>query len=920
MSDMLLAVEIRALDFFTGPLRSMISSVTAAEGKFKTLNNAMKMMGKSRAEIDAINASLTRMGDQKAFANMASDLQRVGMARQDIAAMESSYMRMAQYQRDMAAAQAEYTAGRDLAMSGVGNLATGAFGAFGLFEMVKKAGEFQANMTVIQDSTGASTKQMQAFGDAVMNTSAAVSKFNDMQVSQIAQKLTSGGFSNIKQAQSLLLPVSKYAEVQMYEHKSSDALQSTQQAIEMAHVFKNYDPKSFENFLNDFNKYSMMQPGDSSSLVQTLTYLAPKAQTLGMSQSDILGLSAVANRVGLTGSHGGTNAADMILRLIPGLVGGGPTKKGTPKAWAAMEKLGFVDKNGNSPFFDKNGKIVNLNGMLTTMINDGKKLNNKDLTQAYHDIFGSYGGNAASILANKTTLEQLTQMRKQLGHTKSMEQINADLQKTPEGQLNLLKSNGMSLMLRVGQQLAMTLNPAIASINKLLGSMLKFSEAHPGVAKVIGDFALLSVGMVTTTGIVKIFAGSFKMLKGAFGMLKLTSEAGELTKFGAILTSGPLLAGIAAVAAGGYLIYKNWGTVGPFLKKIWSDLKNLGQGLFMIFTGTGGGKGIDLLQKLGFSKNTISGLMKIAGSIPPIINQIKTTVGNAAKSVWTTLTSAWGGIVSFVKSIWPQVMQITRTVWPIISTIVTTYMKNVWIEIKTVGTIIGATFKALWTALVPVVQTTWNLFRDIIKTEWDYISGLIKIGLDLLTGNWKKAWTDLKTTTSSLWKDVGKIFTDGWNGIKKIASGWKDAAFQWGSDIVSGLVNGITGMFGNAQKAIESLGGNISKWFKGVVKSNSPSKVFMGHGKDIVHGLALGIDRNAGMAHKSTVQLANGVNKSFNSNSGVAVGGSGAVEIHIHPHPHQRAEDIAELVIKKMGKVTRRNMMNAGTTVNMGAF
>ncbi|NRD80282.1 phage tail tape measure protein [Bacillus sp. BRMEA1] len=886
-SMMELAVSIKALDFFTGPLRSMVSSITAAEGKFNSLNNTMKLMGKSRAEIDALNASLNRMSDQKAFSSLASDLEKTGMARQDIAAMEGSYMRMAQYQRDMAAAQAEYTAGRDLAMSGVGNLATGAFGAFGLFEMVKKAGEFQANMTVIQDSTGASTKQMQAFGDAVMNTSAAVSKFNDMQVSQIAQKLTSGGFSNIKQAQSLLLPVSKYAEVQMYEHKSSDALQSTQQAIEMAHVFKNYDPKSFENFLNDFNKYSMMQPGDSSSLVQTLTYLAPKAQTLGMSQSDILGLSAVANRVGLTGSHGGTNAADMILRLIPGLVGGGPTKKGTPKAWAAMEKLGFVDKNGNSPFFDKNGKIVNLNGMLTTMINDGKKLNNKDLTQAYHDIFGSYGGNAASILANKTTLEQLTQMRKQLGHTKSMEQINADLQKTPEGQLNLLKSNGMSLMLRVGQQLAISLNPAIAQVNKLLGSMLKFSEAHPGVAKVIGDFALLSVGMVTTTGIVKIFAGSFKMLKGAFGMLKLTSEAGELTKFGAILTSGPLLAGIAAVAAGGYLIYKNWGTVGPFLKKTWSDLKNLAQGLFMIFTGTGGGKGIDLLQKLGFSKQSISTLMQAAG----LINA-------AVKSVWNTMKSAWGGIVSFVKSIWPQVLQITRTVWPVVSQLISLYMENIWVEIKTVGTIIGATFKAIWTVLVPVV-----------KYYWDLITNVIKVALDLLTGNWKKAMNDFKTLLTTASKDIGNIF-----------KGLATAAFQWGKDVISGLINGVKSMVGNIGSTIKGIAGSISSSFKSALGIHSPSKVFMEHGKFIVQGLSMGIDNNAGMANKSTLKLAKGVSQSFNSNSGVAVGGGGAVEIHIHPHPHQRAEDIADMVIKKLGKSSRRVMMNAGTTVNMGAF
>jgi TP901 family phage tail tape measure protein len=549
-----LQIIIQAIDKFTGPLRSMTNSIEGAEAKFKSINNTMKMMGKSKTEIDAINSSLQKMADQKAFSNVAGDLQRIGMARSDIEAMESSYMRMAQYQRDMAKAQADYAAGKDLAMSGVGNVATGAIGAFGIFELVKKAGEFQSNMAVIQDSTGATTKQMQTFGDAVMNASSKVSKFNDMQMAQIAQTLSSGGFGNIKDVQNLLLPTAKFAEVQMYEHKGSDPVEITKQVAEMAHTMKIYDPKQFEGFLNDFNKYSMMQPGDSSQLEQTLKYLAPTALTMGMKKNDIMSLAALDNVIGLTDSHGGTNSADMILRMIPGLVGGAPTKKKDPKAWAAMEDLGFIDKNGNSKFFNKDGSVKDLNSMLTTMITDSKSKNPKDLMKDYSAIFGVQGGRAAAILSNPQSLEQLGKMRDQLGKTKSMEQTNKDLQATPEGQINLLKSNSMTMMLRVGQQLAISLNPAIEQVNKLLGKLLEFSQAHPQVAKLIGDFALLAVGGKLAEGVIKIFAGNFKMLGNALKIFSLKNAAGEVTFFGKMLGGlGNAFkgAGVAAEAAEG---------------------------------------------------------------------------------------------------------------------------------------------------------------------------------------------------------------------------------------------------------------------------------------------------------------------------------------------------------------------------------
>lgn len=746
-----LQILIEGIDHFTEPFRQMENTITGAEAKFKSINSTMKMMGKSKSEIDAINSSLQKMADQKAFAGIASDLEKIGMAKSDIKSMEQSYMKMAQYQRDMAKAQENYSKGKDLAMSGVGDLAVGGAGAFGIFELVKQAGEFQSNMAVIQDSTGATTKQMQGLGDAVMNASAQVSKFNDMQMAQIAQTLSSGGFGNVKDVQSLMLPTAKYAEVQMYEHKASDPIEATKQAIEMAHTFGNYNPKSFENFLNDFNKYSMMQPGDSSQLAQTLTYLAPTANTMHMKQSDTMALAAIDNVLGLTGSHGGTNSADMILRLIPGLVGGGPkfsvnkkTGKVTekdPKAWHAMRDLGFIDSKGNSQFFNKDGSIKDLSGMLGMMIADSKNKSPKDLMKDYSAIFGVQGGRAAAILSNPRSLEQLGKMRTQLGKTKSMDQINKDLQATPEGQLNLLKSNSMTLMLRLGQQLAISLNPAIAQVNKLLSAMLKFSQAHPQVAKLIGDFALFAVGGKMAEGVIKIFAGNLQMVKAGFEMLKIKTVAGDLTTFGKIVSR---LKGPFTFVTDGIKLFGS--TTLTILKDFGSGLLSLG-------------------KKIGiWAVETAADWLIAMGPVGWIIMGV-TAVIAAGVALWMT---NFGGFRDKLTSLWNDVKSIAERVWNAL----TNFFRQ-W----------GTTLLAIF---VPVIGIPL-----LLSQHWSQVTSIASNIFNAMKDTITNAINGTINTIKNVFSGLGGFFSSLWS-----------QAVSWGANLVNSIANGISGAMGNISSAI----------------------------------------------------------------------------------------------------------------------
>jgi hypothetical protein len=67
-----------------------------------------------------------------------------------------------------------------------------------------------------------------------------------------------------------------------------------------------------------------------------------------------------------------------------------------------------------------------------------------------------------------------------------------------------------------------------------------------------------------------------------------------------------------------------------------------------------------------------------------------------------------------------------------------------------------------------------------------------------------------------------------------------------GSDLIMGLLQGVTGKLGEAKEKIVGLGKDIKGWFSSTLGISSPSKVFHKLGGFLDEGLALGIQGGIG--------------------------------------------------------------------------
>jgi len=170
------------------------------------------------------------------------------------------------------------------------------------------------------------------------------------------------------------------------------------------------------------------------------------------------------------------------------------------------------------------------------------------------------------------------------------------------------------------------LSPVIAVFRKLVEWIGPTNAAMLVLGGIVGGKLLLSMAQLTLA-----FGGLTKALAVA------TIGA---VKFAFALLANPIglvIAAIAALAAGVYLIYRNWDTIGPWFSRLWDGVKST----FNAF-GT--------WIKDGFSSLVIGAFKSIWDFIQPIIDKIQSGI-DMANSAIQKFKGIGGGVANGFRSV-----------------------------------------------------------------------------------------------------------------------------------------------------------------------------------------------------------------------------------------------------------------------------
>ncbi|HAV50709.1 MAG TPA: phage tail tape measure protein, partial [Brevundimonas sp.] len=206
-------------------------------------------------------------------------------------------------------------------------------------------------------------------------------------------------------------------------------------------------------------------------------------------------------------------------------------------------------------------------------------------------LFGSESvGAIAPMLTNLELLEEnLGKVADSSLYAGSMQKEFESRAAAASNAVQLGKEGIKALGVEIGSAFLPQIKAGALALRDGANRVRAFAQQHPGAVKVIGTLlAVLAAGLIVFGGLAMAVAA----VLGPFALLQLTLTQTAVL-FGPVLTglklmtmgvwrfTAALLANpmvliatliIAAVAAVAYVIYRNWGRIGPWLKGLWDGI------------------------------------------------------------------------------------------------------------------------------------------------------------------------------------------------------------------------------------------------------------------------------------------------------------------------------------------------------------
>lgn len=202
-----------------------------------------------------------------------------------------------------------------------------------------------------------------------------------------------------------------------------------------------------------------------------LSYVGATAKTAGINVNQTASAIATLSLSGIKAQKAGTGLRKMINSLVT------PTKAGKEE----LEKLGvtITDSQGKmKPFSDIMGELnTKMQGMSGVQKND-----------IFHNIFGTTGQAAASILVNNA--DALSKFNKEVDGANSrhyMENLSKQKMQTPINQINRLKTAWQQLSMQMASTVAPGVTKGLEGLTDLLDMI---NNSSPFVKKMFDTFAL----------------------------------------------------------------------------------------------------------------------------------------------------------------------------------------------------------------------------------------------------------------------------------------------------------------------------------------------------------------------------------------------------------------------------------------------
>lgn len=725
---------------------------------------------------------------------------------------------------------------------------------------LKVATDFEKAMSGVQAITGATEEEFEKLREAAINLGATTS-FSSGEVAEAMTEMAKAGWTTEQILEGM-------AGVLDATAASGESLGAVSTIVADAITGFGLSAKDSARVADLLTQAANSGTIGVTDLGESYKYIAPLAQSLGLSIEDVTTAIAAMSMSGIKGSQAGTSMRTMLANLV----------KPSDTVAAAMNDLGISVTNSDGSFKSLDDILSNLRGSFSTLTDDQK---------AYYAtaLAGKEGMSGLLSLMNMSQSEydELSASMKNCsgiaGETAAIMQDNL------QSKVEQLGGALESLAIKLADHVIPFLTKLVEKVTSVVDS---FTNLSPEVQKVI----LVIGGIVAAAGPVLIVVG--KIISAVGTIMSIAPKIGTAitavkTAFAALNTTmlaNPIfliIAAVAALVAAFIYLWNNcdgfrqfwidlWQKIKDIAVQVWEGLKTFfsaaWEAIKKIFTGA-----FEVIKSLFTAYFNIykTVVMTVLNAIKLVIttawNVIKgifTTVFNVIKTIVTTYFTVYKTIIVTVLNV---IKTVVTNVWNAIKTVITTVLNaiktvftTIWNAIKTIITAVVSGIKALITGdfegVKNAITTIMSTIQNTISTVWNTITSTISTVLGTIKTAISNVFNGVLTSIKTAMTNVYTAVTGGFAKVKEHITGLAGQALTWGKDLVMGLVNGIKSCLGAVGDAVKSVADKIKSFLHFSVPDEGPLTDYESWMPDFMGGLAKGIEQSRNLVSKEIGKVA----------------------------------------------------------------
>lgn len=554
-----------------------------------------------------------------------------------------------------------------------------------------------------------------------------------------------------------------------------------------------------------------------------MTYYASKVRSMKLTGREnsqkIYAIEGLAAQQGLEGTSFGTNFSTMLERMSKG-----PQMIAEAKKGMKANARDILEKSKISfDFWDKKGNFKGIDGMVAELEKleiIRKKFGDQAAEDVADAMFGIEGKRVATLLSQQGT-KGLQDFLKKMKDQASLEERVAQKTKTLGAALESLGGAWESAVGNVGsvfaediKNFAKWLQETIEKYTPLIEQNKELIKSVAGaVAGFIGFKLAFSGIAVVISSIISPFLSlntAFERFKALNASFKLWKTSKDFSAFGNTIRRT-----LGAMKSSAVTIFKSsWRGLSSIARGVASGFRFIARGALSIGKALGGAlvRGVMMAGRAFMVLGRTFALLGRALLTNPI-GLIITGIAVAAYLIYDN----WGAIAPWFANLWTNI---------------TAYFQNfcTWVQ-------------GIWTGATEWVSSAWSGVSDYFGQLWNNITTFFSSGIGNITATILN-WSPL----SLFYQAFSGVLS--WFGIDLPTK-----FTEFGSNLISGLVNGIRNAWDGAKEWVISLGQSIKGWFTGEMEIHSPSRVFKGYGVNMVEGLAIGMNNALPLAEKASDTL-----------------------------------------------------------------